>query len=224
MTLRKGIDAAQPVARFIPAMKATGIDFVCRYYPLGLGKSLTKAEAQELSAAGIDIVTVFETTSDRSLGGAMAGTQDAGKFLAAATEIGQPEGSGAYFTVDRDVVDPVQLAAVEQYFSAIKAGLNGHYRLGAYCEGALAATMLASGAIELWWDPGAGGWEGSRTEAAARRPDISQGPERPMPNPLGLDYDPDTAGDPSNDVAPDFGQWRLPATAAAAPAEAANTV
>lgn len=218
MTQRKGLDAAQPVARFIPAMKANGIDFACRYYPLGLGKSLSKAEAQELSDAGIDIVTVFETSGDRALEGADAGTQDAGKFLAAATELGQPEGSGAYFTVDTDVTDPDDIASVIDYFTAIKAGLGGHFRPGGYCEGTLAADMLAQRIIELWWVPGAGGWDGSRAEAAARRPDITQAPERPMPNPLGLDYDPNIAGDPNSDVAPDFGQWRLPASAAAQPA------
>ncbi|MDF2721847.1 MAG: hypothetical protein K0Q59_1522, partial [Paenibacillus sp.] len=56
--------------------KSDGFEFVCRYLvPYGW-KRLTLEEADLISASGLNIVSVFETTADRALGGREAGLAD----------------------------------------------------------------------------------------------------------------------------------------------------
>jgi hypothetical protein len=56
------------------ALKRAGAKFACRYLSHDTtGKNLTRAEADELSAAGLWLVVVWETTANRALDGRAAG-------------------------------------------------------------------------------------------------------------------------------------------------------
>jgi Domain of unknown function (DUF1906) len=61
----------------ISELKKAGITFVCRYLSHSPAKNLTLKEAEELSAAGIDIVSIWEDTATRATEGHEAGVADA---------------------------------------------------------------------------------------------------------------------------------------------------
>src|SRR5690606_6517968 len=62
----------------VAALKRAGVKFVCRYLSHDTtGKNLTRAEAEELSDAGLWIVVVWQTTKNRPLDGRAAGVADA---------------------------------------------------------------------------------------------------------------------------------------------------
>ena len=51
------------------ALERAGAKFACRYLSHDSSKNLSRGEADELSAAGIWLVVVWESTANRALGG-----------------------------------------------------------------------------------------------------------------------------------------------------------
>jgi hypothetical protein len=66
----RGFDCATPLSQVkAEVFRRDGLEFVARYLVPGGWKALTKKEAKIISDAGLQIVSVFETTADRALGG-----------------------------------------------------------------------------------------------------------------------------------------------------------
>jgi hypothetical protein len=97
--LSKGFDCASPLtAETAAAFKANGYEFVIRYLvPTRYAKALTKDEADIIQAAGLKIVSIYETTANRSLDGHAAGLEDGATAAQCAAAVGQPEGTCIYF-------------------------------------------------------------------------------------------------------------------------------
>ncbi|MFC5531012.1 glycoside hydrolase domain-containing protein [Cohnella yongneupensis] len=98
----KGIDFVQPIsAETAKSIAAEGYCFAGRYLvpPSYAWKRLTRAEAEGITEAGMDIVSVFETTASRPEGGAVNGHADGQAAYVEAVGIDQPVGSAIYFTV-----------------------------------------------------------------------------------------------------------------------------
>ena len=140
-------------ARIAPAaLKAAGCAVAFRYVmpqtPYWV-KALRNAEAQELLAAGIPIVSNFESSANRENGGAQAGHDDAVTLLADWHALGAPSGLIGWFSADWDV-QPSEIPAVLAYLNAAASVLGGKRYVG--CYGGLRAVSAAI-------DAGFGGWQ-----------------------------------------------------------------
>ncbi|GED34916.1 hypothetical protein BCE02nite_60570 [Brevibacillus centrosporus] len=162
----KGIDCAVPLtAEKAKAMAAAGYKFVARYMvPERLAwKRLTKAEAGLITAAGMKVVSVFETTANRPAGGAAAGLEDGVEAYKEAQLIGQPIGSAIYFAVDFDT-KATDYTAIEAYLRAAATKIPG-YEIGVYAEYDVIEEMAKRGAAQHFWQTYA--WSGGKKSPRA---------------------------------------------------------
>ena len=134
------------------ALKAAGCTVAFRYVmpqtPYWV-KALRNAEAQELLAAGIPIVSNFESSANRENNGAQAGHDDAVTLLGDWHALGAPSGLIGWFSADWDV-QPSEIPAVLAYLNAAASVLGGKKYVG--CYGGLRAVSAAI-------DAGFGGWQ-----------------------------------------------------------------
>ena len=145
-----GIDtAARLTAAQAKALKAAGYDFAGRYLVPSGSKALTKAEAETITAAGLNILTVWETTAGRAKGGAAAGAEDGAQALACAKQIGMPTSGVIYFAVDFDAQGS-DMDAIEAYLRAAKA-MTGDYPIGVYGSYSVVETMAQHQVCEHFW-------------------------------------------------------------------------
>lgn len=167
--LARGLDYSH--ARPDPAcIKRNGYDFVMRYvwtsyspgapgYP---GKMLTRAEADRLKAAGLRIVSNFESWVGRPLDGFNAGVSDARVAVQNTINAGGPANAVIYFSVDFDATSTQLKGPVADYFLGAASAI-GVSRVGAYggyrTIGTLANSNLATWLWQTYawsggnWDP-----------------------------------------------------------------------
>jgi hypothetical protein len=166
-----GIDLASNTNPFLDQLRHGRIQFVARYYrdPSSRLPRLTATEAQHLSALGLKIVAVWESYSDNPAYFSYArGYWDAAKSALEAVATGQPAGTAIYFGVDFNA-QGWQLAAVEQYFRGIDAGMAAvgrgqpPYRIGVYGSGAVCRLIKGSGLAQFAWLANSTLWAGDRT-------------------------------------------------------------
>jgi hypothetical protein len=133
---------------------ATGAKWVARYFSTDPTKNLTASEVQAYTAAGLDVVTVWETTAGRALQGAGAGISDANAAVAQRAAVGIPSGYPIHFAVDTDT----DWASVQSYFSGVCSVLNKN-EVGVYGGYAVAQGAHAYGLRYIWqttaWSNGA---------------------------------------------------------------------
>lgn len=178
----------------VAALKAAGVRFACRYLSHdSTGKNLDRAEADELSAAGIDIVVVWESTASRALDGHAAGAQDARDAEAQAKACGMPAGRPVYLAVDFDATG--QTGAVNTYLDGA-ASVLGVDRVGIYGGYAAVHSALNDGHATWAWQTYA--WSAGQWDP---RNHIEQYSNDHVIGGVGLDYD--------RAMKSDFGQWRV---------------
>jgi hypothetical protein len=186
-----GLDSSSPCdATAIACLVQEGYAFIARYYSGSpqSHKNLTASEAQLISAAGIDLVAVFENNSTSLPYFTVArGQKDAAEALSMAASVGQPHGTAIYFTVDYDASSSDIAGAITQYMHAVKSGIGGKFAIGIYGSGAVCAAMVKAGLAEFTWLSQSMGFNGSSTYSAWN---LKQG----MPLTIcGLNADPDDA-------------------------------
>lgn len=181
-------------------------DFVARYYrtPDSHWPSLSAAEARMLSAAGIKLVTVWESHSHRpDYFSYASGYYDAVAAYQQARRIGQPPGSAIYFAVDFNAQQPDIIARVDPYFRGVANGLiaaAGHspeYRVGVYGSGAVCDYLKRMRLAQYAWLSNARAWDGY---ASFDDWDIRQGGRSPY-----LSFSQD-----SNEARGDYGAFKVP--------------
>jgi hypothetical protein len=146
----KGFDCAAPLTKKLAKLfRDDGYEFACRYLVPSGWKRLTKAEAAAISAAGLQIVSVFETTASRALGGRAAGLADGAVAAQTASAVGQPAGSRIYFAVDFDA-SAKQMDTVIQYIKAAGEAAR-NYRTGVYGSAAVIEAAMAARACTGFW-------------------------------------------------------------------------
>ncbi|MFC9973060.1 glycoside hydrolase domain-containing protein [Spirillospora sp. NPDC127200] len=177
------------------ALKRAGVRFVCRYLSHDTtGKNLTRAEAEQLSEAGLWLVVVWETTASRALSGRAGGAADARDADRQARALGMPSGRPIYFAVDFDAT-AAQQGAVNAYLDGA-AGVIGRSRVGLYGGYGPVKRALDAGKAVWAWQTYA--WSGGRWD---RRAQLRQYSNDHVINGVGVDYD--------RAVADDYGQWRV---------------
>ena len=148
--MNRGLDCATPLtAEAAAAFAADGATFVARYLVPGGWKALTRQEAELISAAGLQVVSVFETTADRALGGYEAGRTDGETALQVAAQVGQPAGSCIYFAVDFDAASAQMPAVIEYIRGAAEA--TPDYATGVYGSFAVVEAVRAAGVCSHYW-------------------------------------------------------------------------
>jgi len=196
-----GVDSSSAcTSSSISCLKANGITFVGRYYSRTTqiaGKKLTQSEAELISAAGLELVAVYEDgPTSYSYFSAARGTADATGAMQQAAAVGQPEGSAIYFTVDYDATQSDIEGNITAYFQAIDQTIADAFAVGVYGSGATCSAILGAGLAEYAWLAQSTGWSGYSefTEWS-----IKQGPEKSV---CGLNSDTD-------DAHGDFGSFTL---------------
>ncbi len=189
---RAGVDYSG--ARPSPAsLKAAGYTFASRYLSDSPSKNITRAEADALAAAGIDVVANWENDGRQEiLDGFSAGVHAATVGAAQAKAAGMPGSRPIYFSVDFDA-QPYQQGSVDAFMDGA-ASVIGRDRVGAYASVAVLGRLFDSGKIAWGWQSQS--WAYGHSEPRAQFRQL-----------LGVSAcsggcDVDVA------VAVDFGQWR----------------
>lgn len=146
----QGIDCASTIVPSVAAaLKQQGIDFVGRY--LGSGwKGLQKAEADIITAAGLKIISIWETSpTDVSYFTESQAKADTTAAVSYAKAIGQPAGTAIYFTVDFNA-SITDLPAVLVYFNALKTSIGPDYKVGAYGDYSIIEGIHTAGAADYF--------------------------------------------------------------------------
>lgn len=146
----KGLDCATPLQKAsAEAFARDGYQFACRYLVPTGWKRLTREEAELISEAGLQVISVFETTADRALGGRAAGLADGATAVRTAHAIGQPEGSAIYFAVDFDATVH-QMPVVIDYIRAASEASPG-YLAGVYGSYRVIEAVREAGVCTHYW-------------------------------------------------------------------------
>jgi len=178
----KVIDCAVSAAAVIPALKKAGINVVVRYFGLASSwKTADKAECNALRKAGIDLVTVYETTATMMVGSnahadGVAGAKTAKAGIIAA---GGPANAFVYFACDTNTQNHT---AVEAYLKGA-AEVLGASRVGIYGSYDVCAHALANHSAAKAWQTLA--WSSGKRLATAAL--YQQNGAKPYN--LGIDYD-----------------------------------
>lgn len=115
-------------------LHAAGVAFAMRYVSHdNTGKNLTREEAADLAAHGVQIGLVWEGTAKRALDGHNAGASDAAVALAQAHACGMPATKPIYVAVDFDTT-PADIGQIAQYLGGwhtvippARTGIYGGY-------------------------------------------------------------------------------------------------
>ncbi|MDD9270084.1 glycoside hydrolase domain-containing protein [Paenibacillus sp. GCM10023248] len=157
--MAKGFDCSTPLTtQTAAAFVRDGYLFVARYLVPSGYKALTKGEAELISNAGLQIVSVYETTANRALGGRSAGLADGAAAVQVAQQVGQPEGSCIYFAVDFDATS-AQMPTVIAYIQAASEA-TPQYTTGVYGSYAVMEAVKQAGACSRFWQTYA--WSGGK--------------------------------------------------------------
>lgn len=177
------------------ALKRAGVKFACRYLSHDTtGKNLTRAEAGELSEAGIWLVVVWESSARRPLAGRSAGAADARDAAAQARACGMPGDRPVYFAADWDA-SPTQQDEINAYLDGA-ASVLGRDRVGLYAGHGPVKRAFDAEKITYGWQTYA--WSGGRWDARAQ---LQQYSNDHTINGAEVDYD--------RAVKSDYGQWRV---------------
>jgi hypothetical protein len=148
--MSRAFDCATPLtASVAAAFRRDGFEAVARYLVQSGWKALTKEEADRINAAGLNIISVFETTASRALGGRAAGLDDGATAVQVAKQVGQPEGSTIYFAVDFDATAAHMPAVIEYIRAASEA--TPKFNTGVYGSAAVIKAVQKSGACSRYW-------------------------------------------------------------------------
>src|SRR5215467_5092246 len=144
-----GIDASNNCTPIANALAKAGRAFVCRYYANFGKKRLTHSEAQALSQAGLQIVTVWEDGSPTKATyfSYAKGVDDGTSAYHDGVSLGQPSGSAIYFAVDFDPTPSDISGVIADYFRGVADGFkaiadgNPQYQIGVYGSGLTCSTL-----------------------------------------------------------------------------------
>lgn len=218
------IDTPANTTSKLACLKSKGVTTVIRYYnfsnsPQLPNKRLDPPEAQALAASGMQIAVVFQQKQNSALAFSDAKGFEAGlaAFRHARNKIGQPAGSGIYFSVDFDANTSEVNQRIAPYFEGVRrafdqeSGGGPSYRVGVYGSGLVSSILTARGLIELTWLAMSRGFRGTKQALQAGEFHLAQVPPEKILCGLDVDFN------EPNPARPDFGAF----TIAVADAEAA---
>ncbi len=151
------IDTNSSCAGKTKQLKDMNVDVVGRYYRMQTHPEwrVTRAEAVELTQAGIMLFTVFEDfgkASKLKLTREQGG-KDGQSAHEQAEAIGQPKQSTIYFAVEGlpGGYGKSDLPGIREYFKGVTDALGGDYKAGVYGDGLVCKTLLDEGTCAHTW-------------------------------------------------------------------------
>ncbi|MCX6604005.1 MAG: DUF1906 domain-containing protein [Acidobacteria bacterium] len=136
--LRPGLDSSANCAPYAAQIVAAGVQFVARYYSQFARKTLSLAEARALSAAGLQLITVYQDSND--------------KLECFTAALGQPSGSAIYFAADFDPSPVEARGPVMEYFHAVHDALSASpFQVGVYGSGLTCRLVRDAGFANFTW-------------------------------------------------------------------------
>jgi len=168
MTNTYGTDYAFSPHPPVGALKAAGVQFVCRYISSFApndtnGKNLLPGEAKTLLAAGLKIVVVVEEGASRMKAGHNAGAQDAA-HADAVTKALAMNGTPIHFACDFDAT-PADQQPINAYLDGA-ASVIGRQRTGLYGGYWPVKRALDAGKAHYAWQTLA--WSGGQWDPRAQ--------------------------------------------------------
>lgn len=148
------------------AMKAAGVKAVCRYLSAkSNAKNLTASERDQLHAANLGILLVFEEAASSPLQGAATGVAHGAAARAMARALGYPESVPLIVAAQDMSLTQAQWPVVADYVKAFRtaAGWDVVY---AYCGTLLGNYLANAGLIQGIWKAAAGSWSTGGNDAA----------------------------------------------------------
>ena len=191
------------------AIKAAGYSFACRYVfdgsPQLPAKLLTAAEASDLQANGVDVVSNWEASGVVS-GGFNQGVSDAQTANANHLAAGGPPAAPIYFSIDYDAPESDQ-PVINAYFQGV-ASVIGLGRTGVYGGYWPVKRLFDAGLVTWGWQTEA--WSGDPASLPPAGPDGSYLDPRCQliqRNALGYDNVAGVQCDINDATTDNFGQW-----------------
>ena len=179
----------------LKCLHSKGKQFACRYLSFNTdNKTLTRGEADQITAAGMWVVANWEQTGKGDIGGrTMAQAVD--RALQIADQCNIPKGRPIYLSVDYDV-QPGEYNRIEDIIGKAQQGIGKAYDVGAlYGSYSLLRAMFDRGAIRWGWQTYA--WSYGNVDPRAQVLQYHNGVSL-----CGGDIDLDRA------FVADYGQWR----------------
>jgi hypothetical protein len=200
-----GIDCAKDCSKLVDSIVAAGVKFVGRYYRTSRSKyaPLTADEANILSRSGLNVVALWESTSDQP--GHFAYTSGVDEGTAAyrqALITGQTRNTPIYFAVDFDASSSDLAGPILDYFRGVADGFNTisknapAFKIGVYGSGLVCSWLKSHGMVSYCWLAMSTKWNGYDRFTGWN---IKQGPALSA---LTFDHD-------SDDARSDYGGFRV---------------
>jgi hypothetical protein len=171
--MNKGFDANSDLSPFANCLLEEGYNFVCRYYNINNpAKNLTYAEANYLSGAGLNIVTIWENgfpTSSSYFSYSKGAFDGTAAYEYASGTIHQPQLTPIYFAIDYDASEEDVDGVISEYFKGIIDSFkqisnnNPMYFIGVYGSGFVCKSMMDASLAAYSWLAQSTGWRGSKT-------------------------------------------------------------
>lgn len=151
------IDTAGDVQAQMALLKSKDVRAVARHYAIDADKGLQRAEAEAISAAGLEIVAVFAGEGALTRGFEQ-GVHDGQLALLQATRVVQPAGSTIYFALEpasadgEDVHDDSDAGSdVSAYVVGLREVLSQWYKVGVIGSAAQCEPLQRNGACDDVW-------------------------------------------------------------------------
>lgn len=128
------VDCRVPLTEsVITCLVSNGIKYVGRHYT-GDHTSLTLAEAQLISAAGLQIIAIYDSGFTNLTYGAEGGSGDWSAASTQAAAAQQPAGSLIYFNCPSNIFDDLSkyTGTVQVYLQGLVGSTDQNYVMGAY--------------------------------------------------------------------------------------------
>jgi LysM repeat protein len=141
-------------------LKKNGVTHVGRYLPTTDWKGLTKAEVDAIHQSGLQLISIFEKGSTKaSYFTYDQGVEDANHANQMAHDLGKPEGSAIYFTVDYDA-QVKDFPGILNYFKGLNETLKT-YKIGVYGKFETIVLIQTKKLAEYFWQTYA--WSNGQT-------------------------------------------------------------
>lgn len=137
------------------AVAAAGYRGVIGYSSADPTKNMTPGYAGALHAAGLGVLVVFETTANRSLGGAEAGVADAAFAFAQCDALGYPRDVPLLFNVGDFAATAEDMPGIDAYYQAIEQAATNpgqpQRMIGGYGTAFIIDSLVTAGRSGTWW-------------------------------------------------------------------------
>jgi LysM repeat protein len=141
-------------------LKKNGVTHVGRYLPTSEWKGLTKVEVDAIHQSGLQLISIFEKGSTKaSYFTYDQGVEDANHATQMAKDLGKPEGSAIYFTVDYDA-QVKDFPGILNYFKGLNETLKS-YKIGVYGKFETIVLIQTKKLADYFWQTYA--WSNGQT-------------------------------------------------------------